>query len=192
MPNKKEAILETAVRYIAEQGGSFSTEQIASDLGCSQSLIFRYYHTKDGLMSACFDWICHELRLVLEEVEIPQVLSKESIDGYILDVWRAYCDYLESRNHVASAYMYFVSTGWKYPRGYGSAETVLEKILGDDYERITDVYPDFIFAAEYVIMISNVFAAGKFIEWKGDEDAARKFEMILMHGIFGMDSERIK
>ena len=192
MPNKKEAILETAVRYIAEQGGSFSTEQIASDLGCSQSLIFRYYHTKDNLISACFDWICHELRLVLKEVEIPRVLSKESIDGYILNVWGAYCDYLESKNHVASAYMYFVSTGWKYPRGYGSAETVLEKILGDDYERITEVYPNFIFAAEYAIMMSNVFAAGKIIEWKGDEDAARKFEMILMYGILGMDSERIK
>lgn len=189
MVNKKEAIVDAAIRRIAEQGNSFSTGQVASDLGCSQSLIFRYYRTKEGLMSACFDRVCHELKLILKGVEIPQVLTRESIDGYMLDVWRAHCSYLESNTHIAKAYMYFVSTGRRYPHGYRSAETVLERILGDDYGRITRVYPDFTFIAEYILMMSNAMATGKFIDWKNDSDAVRKLDIVLRYGILGLNRE---
>lgn len=64
MANKNEAIIDAGIRRIADHGPSFSTGQIASDLKCSQALIFRYYRTKEGLMSACFDRVCHELKLI--------------------------------------------------------------------------------------------------------------------------------
>lgn len=47
MANKKEAIVDAAIRRIANHGGFFSTGQIASDLDCSQSLVFRYYPSKE-------------------------------------------------------------------------------------------------------------------------------------------------
>ena len=46
MANKKQAIVDAAIRRIAEEGCSFSTGQVASDLQCSQSLIFRYFPSK--------------------------------------------------------------------------------------------------------------------------------------------------
>ena len=186
MANKKEAIIDAGIRRIADQGPSFSTGQIASDLKCSQALIFRYYRTKEGLMSACFDRVCHELKLILKGVEVPSRLTKESIDMYMIDVWEAYCGYLESNSHIAKAYMYFVSTGRRFPHGYKTAEKVLRRILEEDYDRIVREYPDFKYAAEYIVMLSNIAATGKWIEWKDDPDAVGKLDMILRYGILGL------
>ncbi len=186
MVNRKDAIVDAAICRIAEQGNTFSTGQVASDAGCSQSLIFRYYRSKEGLMSECFDRVCHELKLVLKGVEVPVDLNKDSVDGYIVDVWKAYRGYLESNSHIARAYMYFVSTGRRYPHGYKSADIVLRRILDDDFDRIKEVYPDFPFVAEFIIMLSNVAATGKFIDWREKEDAMGKLEDILRHGILDM------
>lgn len=43
MANKRDAIIDATIKRIAEQGGSFSTGQVASDVGCSQSLVFKYF-----------------------------------------------------------------------------------------------------------------------------------------------------
>jgi AcrR family transcriptional regulator len=67
MACKKDFILETTIKHIAIFGGSFSTERIAGDVGCSQSLIFRYYHNKEELMRMCFDSICHDILEVLKK-----------------------------------------------------------------------------------------------------------------------------
>lgn len=186
MANKKAAIVDATIRRIAEQGNSFTTGQVASDLSCSQALIFRYYRTKEELLSVCFDRVCHELKVVLRGVSLPKTMTRDSINGYIVEVWRAYCDYLESNSHIARAYMYFVSVGRRYPHGYNSAEFVLRNLLEDDFEKINEAHPDFIFIAEYIIMISNVVAAGKNIEWKNDPDTVRKLDLILRYGILGM------
>ena len=189
MTNKKDAIIDAAIRRIADQGCTFTTGKIASDLQCSQSLIFRYYRSKEGLVSACFERICQQLKMILKGVEIPSRLTRESIEGYMIEVWEAYCGYLESNTHIARAYMYFVSIGRRFPHGYGSAEKVLKGILGDEYDRIVEVYPDFEYAAEYIVMMSNVTATGKFIELN-DPNAVGKLDMIVRHGILGLGKEK--
>ena len=190
MTNKKDSIVDAAIHRIATQGCTFTTGQIASDVDCSQSLIFRYYPSKESLVSACFDKVCHELKLILKGVNVPMRLTRESIDEYTIEVWEAYCRYLESNTHIAQAYMYFVSIGRRFPRGYESAETVLKRILKDEYDRIVEVYPDFEYAAEYIVMLSNVTATGKFIEWKSDPHAVGKLDLIVRHGILGLGKER--
>lgn len=86
MANKKGEIIDTTIRHIAERGDSFSTAQIASEIGCSQSLIFRYYRSKDHLMSECFDRICHELKVIFKSVNVPDVLVRESVIEYMVNV----------------------------------------------------------------------------------------------------------
>ena len=185
MVNKRKAIVDATIRRIAEMGSSFSTGQIAFDVGCSQSLIFRYYETKERLMSECFDAVCHELRLILQAVGVPQVLTRESINCYMIGMWEAYSRYLESNSHIAKAYLYFISTGRRFPHGYKSAETVLKRILRDDYDRIVRAYPDFTFMAEYIVMMANVSATGQFIDWNKDPKAVGKLDGILKYGILG-------
>ena len=43
MANRKNAIIEATIRRISTQGDTFSTSQIAEDVGCSQALVFRFW-----------------------------------------------------------------------------------------------------------------------------------------------------
>ena len=186
MANKKKEIIEAAIVRISEQGDSFSTSQIADDVGCSQSLLFRYYRTKEGLMLACFDEVCHELMSVLKGVELPAVPDVDRLNRYAIQVWRAYCGYLGSNSRKAQTYLFFVSRGIRFPRGYRSGGDVLRRMLGDAYEPIVKVYPDFLFIAEYIIMFSYAAATGHFIvQDMASEEIIGKLEKVLMYGICG-------
>lgn len=190
MANKRKAIIEAAITRISEQGDNFSTGQVASDVGCSQSLVFRYFVTKEGLMSACFDQVCHELMQTLRDVTVPKVTDAESVRYFMIDVWRAYCGYLESNSHVAKAYMFFVSRGRRLPNGYSRTEDVLRRILGNAYGPVSSHYPDFGFVAGYLIMSSYVVAAGLFSDHpETAAETAEKVERILKYGIFGYHTD---
>lgn len=104
--------------------------------------------------------MCQQLKHVVKRVELPPQFTKDSVDQYLINVWNAYCGYLGSNTHIAKVYMYFVSTGRKYPYGYKSTELVLKRMLEEDYDRIVGVCPDFTIKAEYILMISNAMATG--------------------------------
>ena len=186
MTNKKEAILDATIDRIAEQGFSFSTVQITSDVGCSQSLVFRYFPTKEKLISESFNKVCRELELALKQVKLPDVLTRESLNDYIMEEWGVYCSYLSSNGRIAKAYLYFVAKGTRFPRGFRSAEAVIKRLLGNRYDMIMTVYPDFLFVAEYLLMVSNVVASGKFVDWRSQPDSIAKLKDVLRNGIYGM------
>ena len=53
MMTKKEMILEAGLKLFATEGyTATSTSKIASVAGVSEALIFRHYHSKDGLLSS--------------------------------------------------------------------------------------------------------------------------------------------
>lgn len=186
MANKRDAIIDAAIGRISEEGGGFSTAQIAADAGCSQSLVFRYFDTKEGLMSACFERVCHELLQTLRGVAVPKDPDTDSVRAFMMDVWRAYCGYLESNTHMAKAYLFFVGRGRRFPKGYRRAEDVLRRILGDSHRVLRAAYPDFDFVAEYLIMFSYAAATGLFIDHAEDpETVLGKIEGILRYGICG-------
>ena len=186
MANRKNAIIEATIRRISTQGDTFSTSQIAEDVGCSQALVFRYYRTKEGLMSACFDSICHELVTVLRSVETPDNPDTEKVNLYAISVWEAYCGYLASKSHTARAFMFFVNRGMRFPRGYRTPEDVIRKILGEAYGPIMKVYPDFVFVADYIIVFSYVAATGLFEVHDIDtEEIMEKLDRIMRYGILG-------
>jgi hypothetical protein len=63
-------------------------------------------------------------------------------------------------------------------------------MLGDDYDRIMNVYPDFAFVVEYIIMVSNAVATGKFGSWSQTTNGLGKLEKVLMNGVYGFGSTR--
>ncbi|MBR1888561.1 MAG: TetR/AcrR family transcriptional regulator [Candidatus Methanomethylophilus sp.] len=185
MANKREAIVDATIRHIAEQGGSFPTSLIAEDVGCSQSLIFRYFGSKELLFSACFDKVCLELKEMVSQVELPSDINRNSMNDYLIRLWEAYAEYLQSNSQVARAYTYFISSGRMFPRGCRDADDVIRKILGDQLERIKRAYPDFVFVTEYIILVSNLVVTGNFLELKNMGEAMGKMGRVLKFGIYG-------
>ena len=79
-----------------------------------------------------------------------------------------------------------MAKGTRFPRGFRSAEAVIKRLLGDRYDMIMTVYPDFLFVAEYLLMVSNVVASGKFVDWRSQPDSIAKLKDVLRNGIYGM------
>lgn len=79
MFNRRELIIWSAIVRIAEQGDSFSTEQVAEDADCSQSPVFRYFGSRDGLMER-FVSVCRYILDSLRSVPIPADLTKGPLD----------------------------------------------------------------------------------------------------------------
>ena len=187
MTNKREVILQSAIVRIAEQGDSFTTQQVAMDAMCSQSLIFKYFETKEKLMDECFIRVCRDTLDNLRSVKIPETLTKESLDSYAMEQWRTNYSYLRSNNHIARAYLFFIGRGRMFPEGFNNPKDALVRILGDKYEEIVQTYPDFLFIAGYLMVMANVVAAGPYREWISSvcEDPKERLELILRLGVQG-------
>lgn len=182
--NKKDTILETTIKHIAIFGDSFSTERIAEDVGCSQSLIFRYYHNKKELMRMCFDSVCHDMLAVLKSISFPLEVTPDSINNYILEIWDAYMMYLESNEHKAKTYVFFINRGYRYPTGYPNPNAVVRKIIGDKYDVVTKACPDFTFKSGYIIIMSNLIVSSDFKKWFTDiKELDLKVRNVISHGI---------
>ena len=186
MTNKREQIIQSAIVRIAEQGGTFTTDQVAYDAGCSQSLVFRHFGSKEGLMEECFKRVCQEIIDILHFVELPDQLTKDSLNRYAMDIWNSLYRYLRSNSHIAKTYLFFITRWTRFPSGYRTPREVMQHILGDNHSKVISVYPEFDFMAVYLMVVANVAAAGPFQDWIIDnDDPLGKLDQILKCGICG-------
>ncbi len=191
MTNRREQILSCAIVRIAEDGEAFSTEGVAKDALCSQSLVFRHFGSKKELMDECFMRVCKEFTDTFAYVKLPEELTVESLDAYAMDLWEACYTYLRSNSHVARTYLFFIRRGHRFPKGYRTPGDVMKHILGKKYDEVISVYPDFDFVAGYLMIIANVTATGSFLDWISDfDDPQSRIERILRNGISGSGGKR--
>lgn len=54
-PDREEVILQAATSYFAEQGLSAGTPELASRIGITQPLLYKYFPTKDALIERVYD-----------------------------------------------------------------------------------------------------------------------------------------
>ena len=78
---REQAILESAIRFFAENGFGGQTRELAQSIGVSQALIFRYFPTKEDLIERVYeevfnrDWKPDLALLVTEGQCIEQRLT---------------------------------------------------------------------------------------------------------------------
>ena len=186
MANRREQILQSAIARIAEEGEAFSTEDVAQDAVCSQSLVFRHFGSKESLMEECFLRVCQEVTDILAYVKLPEKLTKESLDAYAMELWDYCYTYLRSNSHIARTYLFFIRRGTRFPLGYRTPGDVMKRILGDRYGAVEEVYPDFDFVAGYLMVIANLTATGSFLDWIHDfDDPKDRLDRFLRYGILG-------
>ena len=186
MTNRREQILSCAIERIAEDGEAFSTEGVAKDAMCSQSLIFRHFGSKQTLMDECFLRVCREITDIFGYVRLPDELTVDSLNTYAMELWDACYAYLRSNSHVARAYLFFIRRGHRFPDGYRTPGSLMKRILGRRYDDVIAVYPDFDFVAGYLMIIANVTATGSFLDWISDFDEPQsRLEAMISSGISG-------
>jgi len=81
--NKKQQILETAMKLFAEQGYyATSTQSISNEVWVSDALIFRHYKNKEGLLKAIFDVGAEKVRVYVEKI-LEMETAQEKVHAMI-------------------------------------------------------------------------------------------------------------
>lgn len=58
MATREGKIIDETIKFVAKHGlPEFSTKELAKVVGCSETLIYKYFRTKDLLIERCIDYI---------------------------------------------------------------------------------------------------------------------------------------
>ena len=84
---RKEDVVEAAIRVNGKNKGSFTTKALAHEMGTSETVIFRYYSSKEEILHLCLSSLEEVLENLLLKSRHMKHPSKESFAESLLDVW---------------------------------------------------------------------------------------------------------
>ena len=122
--NREQQIVDEAVSFFAEKGFSGQTRELASRLGITQPLLYRYFPTKRDLIERVFD----EVYLNRESPDWLSLLTDRSrpLHDRLCDFYSSYSD-MTYRYEWIRIYMFSALMGEKLNRRY--IKVVEKKIL---------------------------------------------------------------
>ena len=76
-------IMDTTMKIIAKNGlASFSMRQITDECGINESLMYRYFETRENLLKKCYEELYHKIIAVHKEVDIEKLQNGEIIEAF--------------------------------------------------------------------------------------------------------------
>src|SRR6266571_848339 len=85
--NRREELLDAAVRCLRREGAGASMDEIAAEAGVSKPILYRHFRHKAELYEALAvrytDEIAADLRKTMRRKDHPRVVLRASIDSYI-------------------------------------------------------------------------------------------------------------
>jgi AcrR family transcriptional regulator len=85
---KRNAILASAAKAVAESGVSAATAKIAIGAGIAEGTLFSYFETKDALLNQLFIQIRHELGAAI----LVDFRSGNSLSDVLRHAWDRYIE----------------------------------------------------------------------------------------------------
>lgn len=189
--DRKEAIILKTIEIVSRDGLGTTTKAIMKEMGFSESLAYRYFESKEDLISQAFRRVCRDMIDFVKTVKFPDDPTPDNIMEYMKNSWMAYFTFLQENPEKGKFYLFYTESGHRFPEGYYSPQQVVVKILNKNYEifRLMKDY-DVEFIAEYVISIANVVALGVYKRWYGDENnIPEKLWDLIINGIVKKKSE---
>lgn len=188
MTTKKDQILDKTIEVLGRDGLHTSLKVVADELGCAESLIYRYYESNDNIKALCFRLICREIISNLQSIPFPEETTDEKIIAYIRKLWISYFAYLRDNPLKKRYYLLYTLTGHQFPEGYSSPKDVVSKILKENYTKFKALSGfDIEFISEYMISIANTVALAINNEWYSNHfDAPEKLFDMMIYGVFNV------
>src|SRR5690242_21823716 len=89
---REQRLLDAVLEVIARQGPAVSMERLASELGVTKPILYRYFEDRAGLYRAVarvtLDRLMGELQAALAQPIEPRQLLSEGIDAYLTFIER--------------------------------------------------------------------------------------------------------
>ena len=145
-PDRKTEILQVTMRIISESGlDTFSMKKVTERMGVAESLLYKYYPTKEIQLYSAFESVHEEIGSLFDDVEIPTVSNKEEILEYAYTLWKRYFLFLVDNDY--KTLFYFAYRDSSYMRNIGR----LDEELRLTYFRS---FVSFVYAVENVLHVN--------------------------------------
>ncbi len=83
--NKKEQILNAAVKLISERGfHNATTDTIAKEAGVASGTIYNYFKTKEEILGAIFERVYEQKKAFLEELRGKDIPFSEKLKAFLI------------------------------------------------------------------------------------------------------------
>ena len=185
MANSKNRIIDSTIRILGENGLNCPMSLVAEDVGCSDTLIFRYFKKKELLLDICFHKVCHSILERLRSVEFPEELDDDTFLEYVRGIWDEYMGFLMDQPEMAAFYLQYSWSKGPFPSGYKRPDDVVRKVLGDNSLR-EDFKEDFLFICNYIALVANSIATGMRMGWgRMDASTADRVFDFIAYGVAG-------
>lgn len=103
--DRKTEILQVTMQIISESGlDTFSMKKVTERMGVAESLLYKYYPTKEILLYSAFENVHEEIGSLFDGVEIPTVSNKEELLEYAYTLWKRYFLFLVDNDYKTLFY----------------------------------------------------------------------------------------
>lgn len=125
-------IKDTTMKLIAKNGlASFSMRQITDECGINESLMYRYFETRENLLKKCYEVLYHKIIAVHKEVDIEKLQNGEIIEAFY-KMYIEMIDLLISEDYrTLFYYEYCEYLNIKADRDVFEKNTVLKDIMNE-------------------------------------------------------------
>ena len=103
--DRKNEFLETTMKIISESGlDNFAMKKVTLRMGVSESLLYKYYPTKEELLYSCFESVHKEIGGLFQETKFPMIESREELVHVVHDIWKKYFMFLVKNDYKTIFY----------------------------------------------------------------------------------------
>lgn len=76
-------IMDTTMKLIAKNGlASFSMRQITDECGINESLMYRYFETRENLLKKCYEKLYNKIIAIHKDVDIEKIQNGEIVEAF--------------------------------------------------------------------------------------------------------------
>lgn len=130
--DRKSEILDASMKMVCEHGlSSFTTKKVAQYMGISESLIYKYFVSKDKLLYSCFEVVHRKVAALMERVINTPMTAEISEVEFIKQMWYSYFNLLVEEDY--RTIFYFSYRDSKY----------INTILEHDSETVNSYFSEF-------------------------------------------------
>ncbi len=89
--DRKAEILDASMKIVCEYGlPSFTTKKVASYMGISESLIYKYFASKDKLLYSCFEVVHRKSAALMKQLISRSMPAQITEVDFIKQLWYSY------------------------------------------------------------------------------------------------------
>lgn len=183
------------MQVVAETGlTAFSMKKVTNRVGVGETLIYKYFETKEKLLYLCFETVHKQIAALFNRLKIPSIQTPQEVYAAVRAMWMSYFSFLLENSYRTIFYFEYRDSPYIHDIMAGDEEAKLTYFQGfvkifEAFDARFQIYsktsPDHLWT--YILDTSGLFAKRVIRgELPDTEESLENIWQLISGGIFGM------